>query len=103
MKEYLVKQPNHDKLDQFWKGTDFAYKVSRGEVNHCFMAHQSGLYRDAGYITAKDLDEVFHIGNCKPEQVEKIDTFYSVSTGDIILDIEAKQKYVVASFGFDKI
>lgn len=72
----------------------------------------SGLAKDAwdkGYfthvsnITAKDLGDVFHVGNVGPEeQIDRFAPMYSVSVGDIIEDKNGK-KSVVASLGFQDV
>ena len=102
MKEYLIKQPNHQKIDNKFS-PDFAFKLSRGSVLKARYADQAGYYRDSGIINAENLDDVFRIGNCDHDQVEKLDTFYSISVGDIIVDSIEHKEYVVAPFGFDEL
>lgn len=95
MIKYLVKQPKHKEIND-----ETAFKISRGKQYSCRRALDDGLYRDAGYINAEDLNEVFAIGNTEPEKVEKIDEFYSVSCGDIIVDTSRNFAYLVSPVGF---
>jgi len=95
MIKYLVKQPKHKEIND-----ETAFKISRGKQYSCRRALDDGLYRDAGYINAEDLNEVFAIGNTEPEKVEKIGKFYSISCGDIIVDTSNRFAYLVAPIGF---
>jgi len=98
MKKYLILQPNHSEIDD---GT--AYQISRSNVDIIKDAWDNGNYRDAGYIKADNLNEVFAIGNVEHEKVEKIDKFYSISCGDIIVDQDTKIAHLVAPIGFQTI
>ena len=62
-----------------------------------------GLYAKVAEIEAKDLEDVFEIGNIGPEhKITRIGRMSSVSVGDIIED-PASVRMVVASFGFDPV
>jgi len=98
MKKYLILQPNHSEIDD---GT--AYQISRSNVDIIKDTWDNGNYRDAGYIKADNLNEVFAIGNVEHEKVEKIDKFYSISCGDIIVDQDTKIAHLVAPIGFQPI
>ena len=95
MIKYLVKQPKHNELSD-----EKAFKIGRAKQYTCRKALDDNLYRDAGYIYAEDLNEVFAIGNTEPEKVEKIGKFYSISCGDIIVDTSKRFAYLVAPIGF---
>ena len=99
MKEYLIKQPNHYKITN----ADRAFAISRGKPLHCKMSLHQGHYRDSAIINANDLNEVFEIGNLYHDQVERLDRFYSISVGDIIVDSIEHKQYVVAPIGFTEI
>ena len=58
MKRYLIKQINETKIDD-----ELSHKVSRAKAFSCRQSLERGLYRDAGYINAENLNEVFRIGN----------------------------------------
>lgn len=98
MTKYLILQPNHTEIDD---GT--AYQISRSNVDIIKETWDNGNYRDAGYIKADNLNEVFAIGNVEHEKVEKIDKFYSISCGDIIVDLSSKIAHLVAPIGFKPI
>jgi len=60
-------------------------------------------YEHTATIDTNDLDEAFEIGNIGPiGKINQVSSkFHSLSVGDILeLDSE---KYIVASFGFDKL
>jgi hypothetical protein len=98
MQKYLILQPNQGAISD-----GVAYEISRSNVDVIKDAWDNGHYRDAGYIKAKNLNDVFIIGNIEPEKVEKIDKFYSISCGDIIVDLSTKIAHLVAPIGFQPI
>ena len=58
------------------------------------------FYAKVAEIEATSLDEVFDIGNIRPEdQITRIGRMYSISVGDIIEDPTGLRS-VVADFGF---
>ena len=77
-----------------------SFKISRAKRWSCRQSLERGLYRDAGYINAENLNEVFRIGNTEPAQIEKIDDFYSISCGNIIVDLDTKIAHLVCPIGF---
>ena len=77
-----------------------SFKISRAKRWSCRQSLERGLYRDAGYINAENLNEVFRIGNTEPDQIEKIDDFYSISCGNIIVDLDTKIAHLVCPIGF---
>jgi len=98
MKKYLILQPNQGAISD-----GVSYEISRSNVDVIKDAWDNGHYRDAGYIKAENLNEVFAIGNVEHEKVEKIDKFYSISCGDIIVDQDTKIAHLVAPIGFQPI
>lgn len=101
MKKYLVKQPNHGKLED-----KYSIGISRGKVHLVyFYLDEEGYYRDSAIITADSLDKVFEEGNFQEynDNIERLDTFYSVSVGDVIVDLETQERHMVARMGFTKI
>lgn len=60
-------------------------------------------YEHTATIDTNDLDEAFEIGNIGPiGKIERFSLkFHSLSVGDI-LELN-KEKYIIASFGFDKL
>lgn len=67
----------------------------------------SDEYVLVGVITADTLDEAFRIGNfvCSDDQdfIEICGEMHSISTGDILCDLETEQCYVCMAHGWDKI
>jgi len=98
MQKYLILQPKHSDIDD---GT--AYQISRSNVEVINEAWDNGHYRDAGIINADNLNDVFQIGNIEHDKVEKLDKFYSISCGDIIVDLSTKIAHLVAPIGFKPI
>ena len=101
MNKYLVKQPNHGKLED-----KYSMGISRGKVHlvSWYLAEE-GYYRDSAIITADSLDRVFEEGNFPEnnDNIELLDTFYSVSVGDVIVNLETKEKHMVDRIGFAKL
>ena len=95
MTKYLIKQIDEKKIND-----ELSFKISRAKRWSCRQSLERGLYRDAGYINAENLNEVFRIGNTEPEQIEKIDDFYSISCGNIIVDLDTKIAHLVCPIGF---
>tara|TARA_Y100001972_G_C7424006_1_gene218866 strand:+ start:154 stop:471 length:318 start_codon:yes stop_codon:yes gene_type:complete len=101
MKKYLVKQPNHGKMED-----KISLGISRGKAHLVdFYLDEEGYYRDSAIITADSLDKVFEEGNFQEynDNIEYLDTFYSVSVGDVIVDLETKEMHMVARLGFTKL
>ena len=92
---YLIKQIDEKKIND-----ELSFKISRAKRWSCRQSLERGLYRDAGYINAENLNEVFRIGNTEPDQIEKIDDFYSISCGNIIVDLDTKIAHLVCPIGF---
>ena len=95
MTKYLIKQIDEKKIND-----DLSFKISRAKRWSCRQSLERGLYRDAGYINAENINEVFRIGNTEPDQIEKIDDFYSISCGNIIVDLDTKIAHLVCPIGF---
>jgi len=63
-------------------------------------------YTYVANIKATDLDDVFEIGNIgQRSEIEIMEEtkMHSISVGDIIENNTTKEKFVVASFGFEEI
>lgn len=101
VKKYLVKQPNHETIED-----KISFGISRGKLHLVEFYHdEKGYYRDSAIITADSLDKVFEEGNFKEynDNIEYLDIFYSVSVGDVIVDQETKDMFMVAPLGFTKL
>ena len=66
---------------------------------------QKDIYTDRYLVQANDLEDVFRITNLwdQPDQVHTYTPSHSTSVGDIIVDNETGDEYIVAGFGFNKI
>lgn len=78
------------------------FQADRGDT---FNKDDIELYNDKYLVQAKDLDEVFHITNLwnAPDMVHTYEPGHSTSVGDLIVDNESGDTYIVAGFGFDKV
>lgn len=70
-------------------------KVSK----HTFDYH----YKKVALVDAKDLDEVFEIGNIRHSEMTYLDKAHSISVGDVIVDTLTREHWIVASCGFEKL
>lgn len=65
------------------------------------------LYKLVALIAAHDLGEAFNVGNGYPtsnkSRIEKFRHAYSVSVGDVLVDIEAEKAYACCSYGWQQI
>ena len=101
MTKYLVKQPNYEAMED-----KYSFGLSRGKVHLAyFYIDEEGYYRDSAYIKADSLDKVFEEGNFREnnDNIEILDTFYSISVGDVIENTETKELHLVSRLGFTKL
>ena len=99
------------KIRQFHIGNDYFnkdkedlnFKIGRnykGDKDIIKQAIKKKYYKDVALIDAKNLEDAFHIGNVEHDKVKKFNTFYSLSVGDIVEDVNNGNQFVVASLGF---
>tara|TARA_E500000318_G_scaffold88423_1_gene85654 strand:- start:585 stop:977 length:393 start_codon:yes stop_codon:yes gene_type:complete len=99
------------KIRQFHIGNDYFnkdkeelnFKIGRnykGDKDIIKQAIKKKYYKDVALIDAKNLEHAFHIGNVEHDKVKKFNTFYSLSVGDIVEDVNNGNQFVVASLGF---
>lgn len=94
--------------DEF-NGRDIRFELGfgkdpKGTAEAAFVT--AGTYEMVAVIYAPDLNGVFQIGNIGPEQyIERVkgQRMASVSVGDIIVDSDTFEKYLVSNFGFTKL
>ena len=99
MTKYLIKQIQHTTISD-----TTAFNLRKWDVETTKNALREGImYRDSAYINAEDLNEVFEIGNIHHHLVDKIDRFYSISVGDVIVNTDTKEGYVVMPIGFSEL
>jgi hypothetical protein len=106
---YQIRYTDQDILD-----INNGNKNAKREIKACIdfnfrneelatIAHRAavaGMYDHVANITAKDLDDVFAVGNLGPEEnIERLDRMHSISVGDCIVD-EDGYSWVVAPMGF---
>jgi hypothetical protein len=63
----------------------------------------SDQFELVGTVEAKDLNDVFHIGNMERQKFTVVGDMVSVSVGDIIHNLTTDETHVVDRFGFVKI
>ena len=67
----------------------------------------SDEYEVVAHITARSMDEVFRIGNfvCEEDasKIEIVDKMRSISTGDIVHNLDTDETFVCAAHGWDMI
>lgn len=98
-----VNAEGHDSVDKQKLKLDMSIGMGKKIAPIAKKAFDLGYYTHVSNITADDLNGVFHIGNMGPEEnIERLAPMYSVSVADIIED-EAGNKQVVASFGFEEV
>jgi hypothetical protein len=100
MRTYTVYQP------QGSDNRDLRFELNYGDEPTVFAeaSFVNGYYTLVADIEAASLDDVFQIGNIGPEgYITRYDRMTSVSVGDIIVDREADEYYMVAKFGFTKL
>ena len=70
-----------------------------------YVPSMSEYFEIAATLEAKDLDDVFKIGNVGPTElvVRHIDRMHSVSIGDIIENVETGECFMVDPEGFTEI
>jgi hypothetical protein len=65
------------------------------------------LYKLVALIAADDIEEAFNVGNGYPtssrSRIEKFRHAYSMSVGDVLVDINAEKAYVCCSVGWQQI
>jgi hypothetical protein len=65
------------------------------------------LYKLVALIAAHDIEEAFNVGNGYPSssrsRIEKFRHAYSMSVGDVLIDIEAEKAYACCSYGWQQI
>ena len=65
------------------------------------------LYKLVALIAADNLEEAFSVGNGYPNsrrsRIEKFRHAYSMSVGDVLIDIEAEKAYACCSYGWQQI
>ena len=108
-KLFTVYQPNFDKFVKDGnfvsrEMADIHFKITTGDVTPSDISQlcrQYLSYDTVCTIIAKNLDEVFEIGNIGPEEkITRLNPMHSVSVGDIIEDSTTGKRYVVSPRGF---
>jgi hypothetical protein len=86
----------------------WAFKMDMFIVDENFSPltdEQIGFYHPVCTIIAKDLEDVFRIGNIGPEEniTYLTNRMHSMSGGDIIVNNKTGEANMVASIGFNKV
>tara|TARA_B110000240_G_C13481949_1_gene445691 strand:- start:276 stop:662 length:387 start_codon:yes stop_codon:yes gene_type:complete len=82
-----------------WYKSYMDMRMNAGESAIMSILH---MYKPVATIEAKDLDDVFEIGNIGPESaIERLDRMSSISVGDIIISYTGTVS-LVKSLGFEE-
>ena len=93
----------HDSVPKHKASLDMKIGLKKDISGLAKDAWDKGYFTHVSNITAKDLEDVFHVGNVGPEeQIDRIAPMYSVSVGDIVEDENGKMS-VVAGIGFQNV
>jgi len=118
MKYFTVKQikipaSEKDYPNQYgWSGAEekspaWKAKMQTMHYRDSFEIDPSALefYKDTYLVQANDLEHVFKITNLwdEPDAVHSYETGHSTSVGDIVMDNETGDQFMVANFGFKKV
>ena len=88
-----------------WKTKLDVQRVSYSDEPVELTPEQLSCYEDKFLVQAMDMEDVFRITNLwdAPDQVHTYSPGHSTSVGDIIVDNETGDEYIVADFGFNKL
>ena len=119
MKSYTVKQIAFNKEEDNmpnelgWDGAIAKSPKWKAYMDYSRFHHEDSsfnpediqFYHDKFLVQAESLDHVFHLTNIwnDLEKVHIYEQGHSTSVGDIIIDNETNQHYIVAGFGFNEI
>lgn len=118
MKNYIVKQivvpeAEKDYPNQYgWGGAEERSPAWKAKLNYMhglrkgdFNSSDLALYEDTYEVQANGLEDVFRITNLwdDPDAVHSFRVGHSTSVGDIVVDKETNEMFMVDSFGFKKV
>ena len=88
-----------------WKTKLDVQRMSFSETPIELSSEQLACYEDKYLVQAADMEDVFRVTNLwdAPDQVHTYSPGHSTSVGDIIVDNETGDEYIVADFGFNKL
>jgi|TARA_B100000768_G_C11220455_1_gene350274 hypothetical protein len=102
----LINAEGHDAVHKHKMHLDMTFRNKEDTGSLAKQAFDLGYYSHVSNVTAKNIEDVFSVGNVGPEsQIERFanTSMYSVSVGDIVEDKETNKKFVVASMGFKEV
>ena len=102
----LINAEGHDAVPKHKMHLDMTFRKQEDTGAIAKQAFDLGYYSHVSNVTAKNIEDVFSVGNVGPEsQIERFanTSMYSVSVGDIVEDKETNKKFVVASMGFKEV
>lgn len=106
---YQIKMSDEQWADELFR--EVKYKTMRLSQDNAQLAVNAAsilsLYKLAALISADDLEEAFDAGNGYPRnhntRIEKFYNAYSMSVGDVLVDIQAEKAYACCSSGWQQI
>lgn len=87
--------------------SDSKFVFSRDTARGLFSRHG---YRAVARFDVTQLEDIYDLSNNpyiddadREKRIDRIERMHSVSVGDIVLDTESNEYYIVAPFGFDEL
>ena len=87
--------------------SDSEFVFSRDTARDLFSRHG---YRAVARFDVTQLEDIYDLSNNpyiddadREKRIDRIERMHSVSVGDIVLDTESNEYYIVAPFGFDEL
>ena len=87
--------------------SDSKFVFSRDTARDLFSRHG---YRVVARFDVTQLEDIYDLSNNpyiddadREKRIDRIERMHSVSVGDIVLDTESNEYYIVAPFGFDEL
>ena len=96
-----VNAEGHIRVPQHQTMIDMSFTADPGAIAK--KALDNNWYTHVSNITAKDIEDVFRVGNIGPEEnIERLAPMFSVSVGDVV-ENETGDQFVCASFGWKEV
>ena len=106
---YQIKLSNDQYKEELFRELKFKTMMLQ-EKDAQLAVHAASvfnLYKLVALIAAHDIEEAFNVGNgyhtSSKSSIEKFRHAYSMSVGDVVVDINAEKAYVCCSVGWQQI
>ena len=96
-----VNAEGHNSVPKHLTKIDMSFTEEPGSLAK--KAMDNNWYTHVSNITAKDIEDVFRVGNIGPEEnIERLAPMFSVSVGDVV-ENETGDQFVCANFGWKEV